>query len=136
LKMFAGLGASGSSEGSVRWEKVASLVQLMKQVPSINSALKRGVDADAERFKQLQQQAARNSAALAAIAQTVMADTHELKNPADIGKWYRYCADMRDAAGGVNAAVHAGNQEAATAAMTRLAKSCESCHEVFRKEKE
>ena len=87
-----------------------------------------------EHFKQVQQQSAGNSAALAAIAQTALADTHEVKKPADLDKWYQYCAEMRDAAGAVNAAVHAGDQQKATEEMVGLTKSCENCHAVFRKE--
>lgn len=134
LKRTASGGAGASGGGKLRWERTASLSQLMKQVPAINSALKRGLSGDEERFKQLQQQSAGSSAALAAIAQTVLADTHEAKSPGDEKKWYQYCAEMRDAAGAVNAAVHAGDQQAATAAMVGLTKSCEDCHEVFRKE--
>ena len=57
-----------------------------------------------------------------------------VKNPADMQQWYQFCAEMRDAAGAVNPAIHAGDQPAATDAMTRLAKSCEICHAVFRKD--
>ena len=63
-----------------------------------------------------------------------MADTTAVKNPADYEKWYHDCAEMRDAAGSVNAAIHADDQSATAAAMSRLAKSCETCHAVFRKE--
>jgi cytochrome c556 len=73
---------------------------------------------------------------LAAIAQTVMADTHLIKNRGDDEKWYQYCAEMRDAAGAVNAAIHADDQPATTAAMLRLTKSCETCHAEFRKSAE
>jgi hypothetical protein len=116
----------------LKWGRVASMSQLMKQVPSVNSALKRGLTP--QRFKQLQTQSAGQSATLAAIAQAVMADTHEVKNPADIDKWYQYCAEMRDAAGAVNAAIHANDLAATAGGMSRLAQSCESCHAVFRKE--
>lgn len=136
--MFADLkktasGGAAASGGKLRWERAASLSQLMKQVPSINSALKRGVGGDEERFKQLQQPSAGQAAALAAIAQTALADTHEAKSAPEEEKWYQYCAEMRDAAGAVNAAIHAGDQQTATAAMVRLTTSCDNCHEVFRK---
>jgi cytochrome c556 len=57
-----------------------------------------------------------------------------VKNSADLEKWYQYCAEMRDAAGLVNTAVRAGDHAKATSAMSRLANSCETCHQVFRKE--
>jgi cytochrome c556 len=101
-------------------------------VPTVNSALKRAVTP--QRFKSMQQQSAGQSAALAAIAQAVMADTSAVKTSTDLDKWYEYCAEMRTAAGAVNSAIHAQDEAATTAAMSRLAASCETCHKVFRKE--
>jgi len=114
--------------------KVASLQLLMQQVPVVNSTLRRGLNADAERFKKLQNQLAGQSATLAAIAQTIWADTSTTTKPADVSSWHQFSDEMRDAAAEVNQAIHAGDQPAATIAMTRLAKSCESCHAAFRKD--
>ena len=124
-------GESASDSTPKEWQKVASLGQLMKQVPTINTQLKRGVGT-ADRLKRMQNESAGHAAALAAIAQASMADTHEVKNPADMDKWYQCCAEMRDAAGEVNAAVREGDHAKTTAAMLRLAKSCETCHQAFR----
>jgi cytochrome c556 len=38
---------------------------------------------------------------------------------------------MRDSAGALNAAIRKGDETAATAAMEKLAKSCDDCHVVF-----
>jgi hypothetical protein len=122
--------SSGTDDKPLKWMKVASLDQLMKQVPAINAALKRSITP--QRFDPMKTQSAGQSAALAAIAQSVMADMQAVKNPADAPKWYQFCGEMRDAAGGVNSAIHAGDQAALATAMSRLAKSCESCHAVFR----
>jgi cytochrome c556 len=130
-----GSAAAGTND-SLKWARVASLRQLMQQVPVVNAALRRGVNADVQRFKKLQPQLAGQSATLAAIAQTIAVDTTAVKKPADSAKWYQFTTEMRDAAGAVNQAVHGGDQPAATIAMTRLAKSCEACHAVFRKEKD
>jgi hypothetical protein len=126
------IASNSAGKEHLKWEQVASLEELMKQVPTVNAALKRGLTP--QRFKTLQKQSAGQAATLAAIAQTVMADTKAVKNAADHDKWYQYCAEMRDAAGAVNTAIHADDQSATTAAMSRLAKSCETCHAVFRKE--
>jgi len=126
------LSANIAAKDKLKWEQVASLEELMKQVPTVNAALKRGLTP--QRFKTLQKQSAGQAATLAAIAQEVMADTTAVKNPSDYEKWYQDCAEMRDAAGSVNAAIHADDQSATAAAMSRLAKSCETCHAVFRKE--
>ena len=64
----------------------------------------------------------------------IHADTHEVKDPNDTGKWYEFCAKLRDAAAEINAAAHAKDQAKAKDALTRLNQSCDRCHEVFRKE--
>lgn len=58
---------------------------------------------------------------------------HEVKNPADLDKCYEYCAEMRDAAGELNAEIKSRQEEAATKALARLTKSCETCHAAFHK---
>ena len=128
----------GTSPGGVKPNELrtVSVAQVMKQVPSINAALKRGVNGDAERFQKLKQQSAGQSATLAAIAQTIQYnDRGHGINLSNQKLWHQDCAEMRDAAGAVNKAIHADDQPAAITGMTRLAKSCETCHAVFRKDK-
>jgi hypothetical protein len=120
----------GGPANALQWGRIASLGQLMKQVPVVHASLKRGITPT--RFQQLANQSAGHAATLAAIAQASVADTHEVKDPADLDKWFAYCIDMRDAAGEVNAAIRAGDLDATVMAMTRLNKSCDTCHEVFR----
>ena len=115
-----------------QWEKVASMGQLMKQVPLINTGLKRALPKIADKAQA--DVAAGHAAALAVIGQAVMADTHEVKNPADIDKWYALCAELRDAAAAVNTGIRANDTQAVDAAMVRLNQSCTDCHAVFRKE--
>ncbi len=133
LKKAAANSGSAALDNPKQWEKVASLGQLMKQVPTINTALKRGVTTPA-RLEKLKDESAGHAAVMAVIAQASMSDTHEVKNRADLGKWYEYCAEMRDAAGQVNVAIRAGDHAKTTTAMSRLANSCETCHKIFRKE--
>jgi hypothetical protein len=118
--------------GDLKWEKVASLPDLMKQVPNINTKLKRNIKG--AKFKTKAKETAGYTAAIAAIAQGSMADTGAAKNPQQIKEWYGFSAQMRDAAGAVNAAIHAGNEPAAAAAMQKLTNSCTDCHKVFHPE--
>lgn len=133
IKAAATGAGTATTPAPKQWEKVASLGQIMKQATAVNAALKRGVGTPA-RLEKLKDESAGNAALMAVIAEASMYDTHEVKNPADLGKWYQYCAEMRDAAGQVNADVRAGDHAKTTAAMSRLANSCETCHKVFRKE--
>lgn len=123
--------AGGKVEGaSARWEPVASLAALMKQVPLIHSGLKRGVEPN--RLTRQATQSAGQAAALAAVAQASWLDTEHIKKPEDVGAWREYCAQMRDAAGEVNSAVRAADQARVNSGMQRLAQSCETCHAKFR----
>lgn len=131
----AGLaGVKAAVEGKVKdgpelsWNtKVASLGQLMKQVTSTDARLRRNL----KRFDRLAADNAQNAALLAVIAQAAIADTHEVKDPADLPKWYQWCGDMREAAAGVNRAVKAKDPAAADMAAKRLMQSCDDCHAVF-----
>jgi cytochrome c556 len=119
----------GSGESELRWEKAAALDQLMKQVPVVNTKLKRLVQGT--RFKSKAKDTAGYAAVIATIAQGSVADIHEAKSPDQVQKWYEFCAQMRDSAGAVNAAIRAGDQPACDAAMAKLAQSCDECHKVF-----
>ncbi len=120
------------TQGELKWEKVASLPDLMKQVPNINTKLKRNIKG--AKFKTKAKETAGYTAAIAAIAQGSMADASAAKNPQEIKQWYGFSAQMRDSAGAANAAIHAGNEPAAAEAMQKLAKSCTDCHTVFHPE--
>jgi hypothetical protein len=117
------------ASAELKWEKIAPLPDLMKQVPNINTKLKRYVKG--AKFKTKAKDTAGYTAAIAAIAQGSMADTSKAKNTEEMKQWYKFSTDMRDAAGAANAAIHAGDEPAAAVAMKILAQSCDDCHTVF-----
>lgn len=126
--------ALGSKEGSpaeLKWVKSASLPELMKQVPLVNSRLKRNLRGT--KLTKKAQDNAGDSATLAVIAQGSLADTSETKSEDQVAKWYGFCVQMRDAAAALNKAVHAKDAKAADKAMSDLNQSCDDCHEVFHK---
>jgi hypothetical protein len=126
--------ALDSKEGNpaeLKWVKSASLPELMKQVPLVNSRLKRNLRG--EKLKSKAKDNAGDSATLAVIAQGSLADTSETKSADQVAKWYGLCVQMRNAAAGLNKAVHDGDAKAAEKAMSALNQSCDDCHEVFHK---
>ncbi len=127
-KVKAALSANGNPS-TLKWSKVAALHALMKQVPLVNTRLKRYVKPS--RFEKSAKDIAGNSAALVAIAQGSMGSADETEAPDKVAEWFKYCVEMRDAAGALNKAVHANNEEAAKVAMGALQQSCEDCHAVF-----
>jgi hypothetical protein len=123
-----GKGERAAKAAAPKWAKVASMGQLMKQVTFVNNRLKRSM----RRFGKQNEEQARDAAVLAAIAQAVVYDTHEVKNPGDLDRWYQLCGQMRDAAGELNAKVSLADKAGAEAALLKLAQSCDDCHKVFR----
>jgi len=132
-KIKAALSASGDPS-TLKWSKVASLPTLMKQVPLINTRLKRFLKPG--RFEKNAAVIAGNSAALVAIGQGSMPNAEETEAPDRVADWFKYCVEMRDAAGALNNAVHARNEDAAKTAMAALQQSCDDCHTIFHKDAE
>ncbi|HEV3021417.1 MAG TPA: hypothetical protein VGX76_03085 [Pirellulales bacterium] len=126
----AAAGEGAPTTGELKWEKVAGLGPLMKQVTATNIRLKRNL----KRFDDKHAENARDAAVLAVIAQMAVLDTHEVQRPEDLDQWYQFCGQMRDAAGELNAKIKSADKEGAGAAMLSLGQSCDSCHAVFRKD--
>ena len=133
-KAVAALGevadADGKAGGKLKWEKVASLPDLMKQVPIVNTKLK--LCLSKTNFKKKAKDSAGYTAVIAAIAQGVIADTSATKNAEQVKQWQKFSKAMRDHAGAANTAIHKGDQAATDKAMKKLNQSCEDCHAVFK----
>jgi cytochrome c556 len=104
----------------------------MKQVPLVHAGLRRGVAPN--RLAKLAKESAAQSATLAAIAQAAMLDREYGDTPEKAAQWSAFCAQMRDASGEVNSAVHAQDQPRVDASMKRLLESCDACHAKFRQQ--
>lgn len=120
---------AGPASGELAWKRIASQGQLMKQVNTLHSRLKRSVTPT--RFKRTAKEAGGDAAVLAAIGQAILFDTHEVKNEADLPQWYELSAQFRDLAGELNAACRAEDQAQAAELVKKLEKSCADCHKVF-----
>ena len=130
---FAALESAKASSGdpsSLKWEKVASLKELMQQVPLVNSRLKRNM----RRFERQADAIAVDAAVIAAISQASVTNLDETSKPNEAEKWFTYCADSRDAAAAINKAAKAKNQADAEKALAAMTKSCDDCHAVFHPE--
>ncbi len=128
--------AEGKQNSALKlhWGPTASLPELMKQVPLVNTKLKRYVKG--ARFKSKAKLTAGYTAVIAAIGQGSIPNISEAKNPEQVKQWYKFAADLRDAAGALNASIHKGDAKAGAADMKRLSQSCNDCHAVFHPEAE
>ncbi len=125
--------ASEGDASALKWEKVASMEQLMKAVPLISNKIRES-SLKPSRLERKADDYARYAAVLAAIAQGSMPNADETEEPTEVEKWHNYCLQMRSAAGELNAAIRAKDSEAAVAALGKLNQSCDDCHSVFHKE--
>jgi cytochrome c556 len=124
-KAFAG----EASPVEAKWEKVAAMGQVMKQVSVVNAALKRGLQP--ARLKSQAKKTTGETATLAAIANSLLFDTHEVKSEADLPSWFEYAAEFRDSAGALNAAIKTGQAAKVSPALRRMSTSCDTCHKKF-----
>lgn len=59
------------------------------------------------------------------------ADTHEVKNEADIPKWHQFSDDFREAAIKLGEAIRAKDKDEGKKWFDKANESCDACHEVF-----
>ena len=135
-ELKAALHARGNSPSELSWQDAqsASLEALMKQVPLVNTKMKRYLRG--ARFKSKADDTAGHTAVLAAIAQGSMALADKTEKPSEAEKWYAFCAQMRQAAADLNKAIRDQDQDAATKGVKNLTQSCDDCHAVFHPEAE
>ena len=129
---FEAIKTAEASTEALAWTKVAPLASLMKQVPNIDSKMKRTIP---KRMDKKQDECLANCAAVAALMQGSIANADETEQPAETVKWAAFSIQGRDAAAAVAKAVAAQDAAAAEEAMTALHKSCDDCHAVFHQNK-
>ena len=129
----AAIGAKAGGADGLKWEKVAALGELMEAVPALNTKLKGSLRKE-KRFKKKAQTVAGYAAVIAVIAQGSMANSADTDLPQEADKWFKHCAEMRDAAAKVSQACVKKDHAAAKEAMDKLQETCHTCHDVFHKE--
>ncbi len=117
---------------NLTWKPVGDIVELMNQVPKLNTALRGGVTGSTERFEKSRDKSAGLAASIAAIAQISVLDDSYCTNDADRADWIELSGLMRDAAYEVNQAIRRGDQAAAKEGLKPLARTCDDCHEQFK----
>ncbi len=117
-----------------KWEKAASLKNLMAAVPLISAKIRSSHIKKEKRFKKKAEQFAGYTAVLAAIGQASMYNADETDKPGEADKWYAACGDFREKAAAVNKTIHDGDSKACLKAVEAMKLSCEACHETFHQE--
>ncbi len=125
---FDAIKTAAASDEALSWKKVSALPALMKQVPAIDTKMKRTIP---KRMDKKQDECLAMCAAVAALMQGSIANADETEKPAESAQWTAFSVLGRDAAAAVGKAVAAQDKSAASDAMDALHKSCDQCHAVF-----
>jgi len=123
----------GKSEGKAakehEWNKLINLHRMMEEVNARNAkiriALRRSKDPQAESL---------HATTLAVLAVAMQADTHEVKDPAQLPLWNEHATTFQKSMSEVAAAIKTKDTAAAGEIFKAAQKSCNACHTVFRKE--
>ena len=124
--------SKSADTAKLKWEKVASLEQLMLAVPAVNTQLKRNMKL--RRPKRDGPKASGRAAVIAVIGQASLYHSADTSKPELVKQWYKYCEEMRDAAAEVGDVARRGDKAASRKVMAKLAESCDNCHKVFHPE--
>ena len=110
------------------WAKLSrmhpTMEELNGQATKFRRVLRRPKDPEAE---------SRHVALMALVAVTVYADTHEVKNPADLPKWHEFATAFHGELSQSAVAMRAGETEKAGQHFTTAMQQCAKCHEQFKK---
>jgi len=109
------------------WTGLISLGHIMEELNSRNSLLRRAV-----RRSRDPKRDARNAATMALLGVVVAADTHEVKQKAQLPAWNRYAVGFQLNASATAAALRAGDTARVKPLYLKAAKACANCHSDFR----
>lgn len=106
------------------WDKLIDMDSLMAEVSKRNGSLRKSFRKAPEDHAA----ASRDASVMAILALAIEADTHEVKDKADIEKWKKYSKDLQVSMTKISAALKAKDDAAGKALFTESAKSCNGCH--------
>jgi hypothetical protein len=119
----------GEGEGGadVAWNKLIRMHPMMEEINSRNAALIPIMKRPRGRAEE-----PRHATTIALLALAMEADTHEVKNEADIPEYQKMAAEYRAAMVGVADAVRKKDGKTARELFDQANERCDACHEKFR----
>lgn len=121
-------GKAGGAKVEHAWDKLIDMDSLMSEVSARNGKLRkafRKVPDDREPI-------ARDASVLAVLSLAIEADTHDVKDKADIEKWKKYSKDLQVSMTKISAALKAKDDAAGKDLFLKSAASCNACHTEIR----
>lgn len=119
--------SAGSAKLEAEWNKLTSQGRMMEEVNSRSATIRRGL-----RRLQKPDETARDCTTLAILALAMEADTHEVKDPAQLPLWKELSVKYRLEMTAMAKAVRAKDTAKATEHFTAANEACNKCHEQIR----
>lgn len=121
--------SSKTAEVEYPWNKLINLHRMMEEVNARNATLRRLI-----RRPKDPQADSLHATTLAVLAVAMIADTHEVKDEADLPKWNGFATDYQKTMTELAAALKKKDSDTSKELYVKGGKTCSACHEVFRKE--
>ncbi|MFO1023252.1 MAG: cytochrome c [Planctomycetales bacterium] len=121
-------GKKGSAAVEHPWNKLMSLHHLMEVVNTRNGKIRRvarSIPSDTA-------EAERNAYVLALLSVAMAADTHEVKDKAQVPEWEKYSKEMQESMSGLGAALKKKDADAVKKTFAAAGKTCTDCHREIR----
>lgn len=119
--------AAGDAAAEHPWNKLTGMHGMMEEINGRTSKLRRAL-----RRLNNPEEDSRHASVAAVLALAMIADTHEVKNEADIPKWQALAGEYRKTMTALSAAIKAQELDKARELFSRANETCAKCHEVFR----
>lgn len=119
--------ASGNAKDEHEWKGLIGMHDMMEVINSRNSKLRRAV----KRLRKPEEEKL-HAIALAVLSVAMEADTHEVKNEAEVPEWVAMSVESQKISAELVKAIREKEKRDAAKLFKSLAQSCKSCHEKFR----
>lgn len=119
--------SAGTAKAEAEWNKLTSQGRMMEEINGRSATIRRGL-----RRLQKPDETARDCTTLAILALAMEADTHEVKEPAQLPLWKELSVKYRSEMIAMAKAVRAKDTAKATEHFTAANEACNKCHEQIR----
>jgi hypothetical protein len=119
--------SAGTAKPDADWNKLVGMGRMMEEINTRSSSIRRAL-----RRLQEPDKIARDCSTLAVLALAMEADTHEVKDPAQLPLWKELSAKYRSEMIGMAKAVRAKDSAKASEHLAAANMACNQCHEKIR----
>jgi hypothetical protein len=119
--------AVGEAAAEHPWNKLTGMHGMMEELNARNSKIRRAL-----RRLNNPEEDSRHASVAAVLSLAMIADTHEVKNAADIPKWTAMAGDYQKTMTALSAAIKAKELDKAKDLFAKSTEACAKCHELFR----